>query len=308
MTQCKIYCVLAASALFIQSCGNGDGNDAIRQFTSWDDVNANETVVINGRVVYAGYETDLNTGDTSVDNTQQDDAEARLTYDNSASLEHISIDVDRGNVRGGDGDPDVEFDENDGDNIDLIFGGLAGGAVSASGEEVGLWAEPGALGFNYQTFGVWLTGYNTGAGVAAAGSFGAMTPETDVPSMDVATYNGAASGFAVDDTGTPFLVVSDAEVMLNFDDGTFTFGTTNSAKDNLVDASLLLFAADSGFNLSGDGNIVGNALEGEVETTGYDMTGDIDGWLYGPTGSEVGGLFDLAGPDGRYAGSFGAVD
>lgn len=302
----KIY-TLAISAALVQGCGNGDG-DAVRQFTSWDDVNPGETVVIDGEVVHAEYEIDLNSGVTTADPTQRDEAEARVTYDNALDLESVSIDVASGGIAAGGGsDPDVEFDKNDGDDIGLVVAGLVGGAVSASGNEIGLWAEPAGLGFNYQTFGVWLTGYNTGAGVVAAGSFGAPTPAAAVPTMNMATYNGGASGFAVDAAGTPFLVVSDAQVALNFGAGTFTFATTNSAKDNLVDAAELFFVGDANFNLNGNGNIMGNSLVGNV-AAGYNMAGDLEGWLYGPAGEEVGGLFDLAGPAGRYAGSFGAVD
>lgn len=300
MTRFGIIGVLAASALSLQACGGGGGGGGpITQFTSWDDINPGETVVINGNVVHANYQTDLNTGVTNAGPTQSRAAEARLTYDNNSNLERVDIDA---------GAASVDFDENQGDDIGLVFGNLVGGAISANGEEIGLWAEPDGLGFNYQTFGVWLTGYNTGAGVAAAGSFGARTPDANVPGAGVLTYNGAASGFAVDKDGIPFLVISSSEVVVDFGDGTFTFETTGSLKDNLVDVSEFSFVGDPDFDLAGTGNIVANSLEGNVTAAGYDLAGDVDAWLYGVDASEVGGLFDLEGADGRYVGSFGAVD
>lgn len=290
--------VMALSGGGCSSSGGGGGGP-ITQFTSWDDINPGETVVINGNVVHANYQTDLNTGVTNAGPTQSSAAEARLTYDNNSNLVRVDIDA---------GAASVDFDENQGDDIGLVFGNLVGGAISANGEEIGLWAEPDGLGFNYQTFGVWLTGYNTGAGVAAAGSFGARTPDANVPGAGVLTYNGAASGFAVDADGIPFLVISDSEVVVDFGDGTFTFETTGSLKDNLVDVSEFSFVGDPDFDLAGTGNIVANSLEGNVTAAGYDLAGDVDAWLYGVDASEVGGLFDLVGADGSYAGSFGAVD
>ena len=281
------------------SSGGGGGGLQIGQFTSWDDINPGETVVINGNVVHANYQTDLNTGFTNAGPTQSSAAEARLTYDNNSNL--VRVDIDAGGAS-------VDFNENQGDDIGLVFGNLVGGAISANGEEIGLWAEPDGLGFNYQTFGVWLTGYNTGAGVAAAGSFGARTPDANVPGAGVLTYNGAASGFAVDAAGIPFLVISSSEVVVDFGGGTFTFVTTGSLKDNLVDASEFTFVGDPNFNLIGNGDIVANSLEGNVAAAGYNLAGDVDAWLYGVDASEVGGLFDLVGADGRYVGSFGAVD
>jgi len=306
MTRFGIIGVLAVIAVSLQAClggdhggGGGGGGGPITQFTSWEDINPGETVVINGNVVHANYQTDLNTGVTNVDATQHTAAEVRLTYDNNGMLERIDIDA---------GGASVDFNENQGDDIGLVFGNLIGGAISANGEEIGFWAEPDGFGFNYQTFGVWLTGYNTGEGVAAAGSFGARTPDANVPGAGVLTYNGGASGFAVDAAGIPFLVVSDSEVVVDFGDGTFTFETTGSLKDNLVDAFVFEFVDDSNFNLAGAGNIVANSLEGTVAAAGYDLEGDVDAWFYGVDASEVGGLFDLVGADGRYAGSFGAVD
>lgn len=297
--------VLTAAVMALSGGGcsssSGGGGFPIRQFTSWDDINPGETVVINGNVVHANYQTDLNTGFTNAGPTQSSAAEARLTYDNNSNL--VRVDIDAGGAS-------VDFNENQGDDIGLVFGNLIGGAISANGEEIGLWAEPDGLGFNYQTFGVWLTGYNTGAGVAAAGSFGARTPDANVPGAGagVLTYNGAASGFAVDAAGIPFLVISSSEVVVDFGDGTFNFETTGSLKDNLVDAFEFAFVGDPDFNLAGAGNIVGSSLEGNVATAGYDLAGDVDAWLYGVDASEVGGLFDLVGADGRYVGSFGAVD
>lgn len=300
MNRVNFVIPLIASAIVLQGCGNGDDDDLpLRPFTSWDNVGPNEVVVIDGNVIFASYQTDLNSGVTTTGDTQRTDAEARLTYDGNSELERINIGADAASV---------DFDEDDGDDIGLVFANLVGGAISADGEEIGLWAEPEGSGFHYQTFGVWLTGYNTGVGVAAAGSFGAMTPQAGVPTAGVLTYNGSAAGFAVDAAGTPFFVVSDSEVVADFPAGTFTFGTSGSLKDNLVDATELAFVGDTNFNLSGAGNIVGNSLEGNVSTTGYDMDGDIEAWLYGPDASEVGGLFEVAGPDGKYAGSFGAVD
>ncbi len=278
--------------------GGGGGGDPIRQFTSWDDINPGETVVINGEVKFADYTANLQTGVATIGTTQITAAEVKLTYENNGNLERVDIDA---------GGASVDFDENQGDDIDLVlrFGNLVGGAVSANGEEVGLWAEPVGLGFNYQTFGVWFTGLGTGAGIAAVGSFGAKT--ANVPTVGTVTYNGGAAGFALDAAGIPYLVVSDSEVVVNFPNETFTFATTGSAIDNLNDANELDFVPESGLNLSGGGSLSGNSLQGNVSAV-FDMSGTLDGSVYGVNGSEVGGLFELSGPAGLYVGSFGAVD
>ncbi len=290
---------LAITALFLQAgtCGPrtlppGFG-DAI-PFTAWDNINPGETVILNGQVNHVNYSTNLNTGETTAGVTFRNSGELTVGFDNNLDIESASINA---------GPASVGFDTNNGD-IFTSASPLAINAESADGEDRAIFANVEALGFNYQTFGVWFTGFATGSGIAAVGTFGAPTLTPNVPIAGVATYNGGAAGFALDPAGNPFFVVSLAEVMVDFTGQTFTFETTGSALENLNTGAQF---ADSGFDLSGSGAINGAGLQGNV-TAVSDLSGSIDGSLYGVNASEVGGLFNLSGPDGRYTGSFGAVD
>jgi hypothetical protein len=101
--------------------------------------------------------------------------------------------------------------------------------------------------------------------------------------------------------------LSNAQIDVNFGAGTFAFITTGSMVDNLVDANPLTFVNDAGYDLVGNGNISNATLAGNVDAV-HDLSGTVSGKFFGPNAQELGGTFDLAGPDGRYTGSFGAVD
>ncbi len=292
MTRLGAAMVLSVVLVSLQGCG---GNPAGKLFVSWDDFGAGDSVRIDGEVRHAPYTADLNTGAVTPGAVVEEAGQMRLSRDGASMLTHLEVRANAGSV---------EFDEGDGDDIDS-----AGGLVTAStqnGEDLGVFADPDVNGYNYQTYGAWITGVGTAAGNVGVGSFGNVSSVRagEVPNAGAATYEGGAIGLAVDAVGTPFFVEADATVMVNFVDDDFTFSTTNSTTTNI---NTLAVAANPGLDLTGQGDLTNASLSGAVDAVSP-MSGTVSGSLYGPGAPEVGGTFYLSGAAGEYAGSFGAVE
>ena len=65
-------------------------------------------------------------------------------------------------------------------------------------------ANATALGWNYQSFGVWTRDLSPTSWTAGATSAGSVTPFSAIPTINSAIFNGSALGLYVDASGTPF--------------------------------------------------------------------------------------------------------
>jgi hypothetical protein len=292
MQSLKTAIIVTMSTALLQGCAGGSNN---ANFTSWDAVGASQTVRIDGNVKYKNYTADTNTGAVTPAALQQRDGQLVVSLDAVEDVEALSVDA---------GPASVGFDEGEGDAI-LVAGGLIQ-AASADGQDAAVFGDPDAFGFNYQTFGGWMTGIGSGSGVIGVGSFGVPSNVRagEVPNIGDATYVGGAGGVAIDAMGVPYLVTSLATVFVDFVDDEFTFSTTNSQVTNLNTAAQF---AQPLYDLIGSGLLSGATLSGTVNAVA-NMSGTIDGTLYGPGAPEVGGTYHLMGPAGQYLGAFGAVE
>jgi hypothetical protein len=166
-------------------------------------------------------------------------------------------------------------------------------------------ANPYALGWNYQTFGVWRTSFSTSIGTLTVGI---PSSAASIPTTGTATYRGFAAGRYIRSDGI-LPVTATVTATADF--------VRNNVALALTDSTVFVtnqFAPNADLNLFGTlSNVPGaNALAGPVGTKGggpgnVAMTGTADGYFYGPGATELGGVFWVnGGADTAYAGAFGA--
>ena len=165
------------------------------------------------------------------------------------------------------------------------------------------------LGWDYQTFGIWMTDDGMGSGIAGTFSLGALTPVSSIPTLGTATYLGATVGHYVDPAGTENLAFADMTATVDFGARSIGFNTTNTHQT----AGLATISANDNLNLSGTLTYAPgvNQFSGPVTTVGggvgnAPMTGTATGSFYGPAAEEIGGGFSARGAGvSGYMGAFG---
>jgi hypothetical protein len=200
----------------------------------------------------------------------------------------------------------VSWDVNQGDVIGKLGAvGLPGvnAAISSDLEELALIASPSAQGYNYQTFGVWITLRASGSGRIGTLSVGSITPGTSVPNVGTATYFGDLGGLYIAPDGTDFLAFADVQVDADFLLNALDFQSFNTE----ITRDLQTFTPASTLNLNGTLGYGGSSeFSGTVIAAGG-LVGEADGSFYGPNAEELGGSFHLRNGLETYVGSFGAV-
>jgi hypothetical protein len=159
-----------------------------------------------------------------------------------------------------------------------------------------------AIGWDYQSFGVWLTSSPTTFQVGAM-SAGVVTPGSAVPITGTGSFLGVASGFYVDPFGQPFGTAAVMNAEVNFTDREIAFSTTQTSLINLNTGSQ---PVGTGLNLSGALTYVAGSSQfsGTVNTQSPGLTGTANGKFFGPTAQEIGGVYSLSGA-GKMIGAFG---
>lgn len=288
---------LVCGSLLFSGCGGGGGL-SIRSgssFTNWSAIVPPQTVTVSGMSTESTYEapapdflvTDIGTARESRSSS------ATLTYGADGFLTRVRIRTPFSSV---------SWDKHDGDLVETDSGVVLLG--NAAETALGLAADPFAFGWNFQTFGAWITGLGTGAGRAGAISIGAPSPGDGVPDSGSAIFTGLTLGHYVDTAGEAYSTASNLRVEADFFDRELDFRTNNTAKLNL----LTLMGSDAD-NLDLTGTLTyalgSSAFSGAVAGDGLD--GTAKGRFYGPRAQELGGYFNLRGTGVEaYSGAFGA--
>ena len=202
----------------------------------------------------------------------------------------------------------MSFSASAGDTLGPLFYGL-GAAINAAEDKLVLYARSLELGWDYQTFGIWMTDDGMGSGIAGTFSLGALTPVSSIPTLGTATYLGATVGHYVDPAGTENLAFADMTATVDFGARSIGFNTTNTQQT----ADLASISANDNLNLSGTLTYAPgvNQFSGPVTTVGggvgnAPMTGTATGSFYGPAAEEIGGGFSARGAGvSGYMGAFG---
>lgn len=296
----------AVLALVLAACSGGGGGGA-KRFTSFSNVVPDKTYEMQASTKVADYTADLNDGTISVGASESKDANYKLSLDNLGDFTKAKLSIAPGP---GFGTPTaINFDTANGDSFDdgAMFDAIASDyivAESANLHRIAVISDHSDMGFEYQSFGVWLTGVDTGSGSVAAMTAGALTPSAQVPANGLATYNGASTGFYVDADGVPFLAFADFTASVDFTaPAQIDVLATNT---QVYDMNNLVAGPNAALDYAGSGAVAADGTFNAAITAAADLAGNMDGLLYGPTANELGAVFEMSGPDGRYIGAVGA--
>jgi hypothetical protein len=276
----------AIPALSVGGCSSDNNNNGFVSFA---------TMPKPGTSVLPGFTTEVSTTAPNFNNTQvgRGTGSVTLTVDSFGNVTALTI---------GGQESSVSFNPG---NATLAANGGFVAAVATDGKSAAISADYKSLGFNYQTFGVWLTGSGTGSGLGGAISAGAATPGGSIPVTGTANYNGAAGGLYVDPAGATYLARSSSALSTNFANSTVSFSTSGSTAAATATGAAL--ANPSILNIQGTLNYAGGSNDFSGPVSSSTLVGSARGQFYGPIANEIGGTFALKGVGVEgYLGAFGA--
>jgi len=309
---------LSISALILTACaggGGGGGSSAggvtVTPFTSWSAIQPNSTVQATGGLsTYFDYSSTGVGPLASTTTASFTGSYGPVQSDGYVYLQSATI------SSGTSGNPSVSFDKAAGDTIGVFvngpLAGIATGMIKADETAVAIAAEPQALGWNYQTYGIWVSGDT--AGFAGAVSVGSPTAVTGIPSTGTGNFSGNASGFYLDGSGGDiYFTTANMTATADFSTRSVAFSTSGTA----ISPDLNSFVAPSTYGI-GNLNMTGtlsyaagaNAMSGAVTATGTSsnsLSGTANGKFFGPSANEIGGTYGLsnAGTGETLVGGFG---
>ena len=305
-----------ALILALAACnGGGGGGGGATKFTSFSAVVAGEDTVMEAETRVTDYTADAAGLVTSIGAIEKRDG--TFTFALGSDFTKASLSIPSPGFGGS--VTNISFDTADGDAIipgaliDPVATGYfvalegAAGVVAPPPDEIAVISDQNLMGFEYQSYGVWLNGIDVGMGIVAAMTAGAATPASVVEMLGmmggVAVYNGSSTGFYVDPAGVPFLAFADFGANVDFDTLEMIVFSTNTQVLNTIS---LATSANFALDYAGVGAV---ALDGSFTTAiaATDLAGTLDGKLYGPSAEELGGTFDMSGPNGLYIGAVGAA-
>lgn len=290
----KALATATLPVILVAACsGGGSGNTGgtnERQFTTFDNLLRNGTTIVNGEAFTADV-TSNNTGLDESNRSGPSDATTRI-YQENGGLVALSV--------SGSGSS-ASIDERNGGTF-TIDGDFVEG-VSGDGENQTIFGDPETLGFNHQTFGVWIDGDPTSSASYGTGNFGNRTGNRP-SSNNTANYSGKSIGvYTTANSSQSGIVKGSANVSTDF----------STASVSITNNRLNSFNGNINNQLRNDLNLSGTlavnndgTLNGAI--SGPATTGTASGSFYGGNAQEVGGTFVTTGNNGsvNYNGSFGA--
>jgi len=307
----KLILICTVATLLV-ACGGGGGGGGgsssggvtVTPFTSFSAIQPSSTVLIQGTATGTSYTSNIGTGYVtslgSPTTTSYGSSSVTAVYNSSGSVSSLTLTPNIG--------PATTYTNltnitNGNLNTVAVYGNnISGGTVT--NEVVYMYAN--GLGWNYQTFGVWLTGEGTGSGYGGAASVGSITPVSGIPATGSATFTGYSAGYYTAATGQPYLSAANMTATANFGTRSIAFNTTNTQISAFNGTGT---SAQSGLNLSGTLNYSSgsNTFSGTLTSANSQLSGSANGQFYGPTATEIGGTYAVKASTGvqSMAGGFG---
>ncbi len=299
--------ITTGASIVLTACGGGGGNGNVisgptsQVFTKWSAIQPNTTTTVSGDSSQGTYTynsgTDKITAVTM--NPQQSGTTFTEVIDSAGLIKSINFTTTSGTNQ--------TFTTPTDTFGTLISSSNVTAAISADGTRYALAGKTSALGWDYQDFGVWVTGAGTGSGTYGAASFGAATAAGSVPTSGTATYSGFTGGRYVATDGTYFFTSSALTSNVDFAARSVSFATTGTSQSaNLTSGS---FTTNNALNLTGalTYSAGSNQFTGAVANSGSTLTWTATGRFYGPAVQEIGGTFGVTGSGiSAYGGGFGA--
>lgn len=192
-------------------------------------------------------------------------------------------------------------------NASEIHCDTAGACAARNATSLGVVMNSDALGWNYQSFGVWLKDLTATSFQAGAISVGELTPASGLPiGLTNAQFTGHAGGFYVDGAGSQFITDAQMNAVVNFADRNINFSTTGTL---LTHPSTFVHTPNSNLDLTGNWTYGSGTSQfsGTVRTQDSTLSGNATGRFYGPNAEEIGGVYGLtsATDRSRMIGGFG---
>jgi hypothetical protein len=306
----RCYVSTAALTLMLSAClgGGGGGGGGTLPFKAFSDVTAGKTYQMEARTLSVDYTADPIDGTVDAGATEANAATFEFSLDDIGDYTkaRLAFEPDPGFSTPN----EIDFRTSDGDAFDDgdILDPVAGDYIIAAGgdfDKIAILSDHSAMGFEYQTFGVWLTGVETGTGLVATMTAGAPTLSTSVPESGVANYSGASSGIYIDAGDNPFLAFADFTAQVEFDAPARI--DVQASNTEVVDLNALVPGTPNpALDYAGSGAVAADGtFSAAISAT--NLAGDMDGLLYGPSAEELGAVFQMSGTDGRYIGAVGAA-
>jgi hypothetical protein len=165
-------------------------------------------------------------------------------------------------------------------------------------------ANPYAIGWNYQSFGVWDDHERTSTIVPK--SYGAASPASAVPTGGTARFTGKLAGLYVSPSGQGSVAAANLTVDADFRARSLTLASSGT----VLTRNLTSAAPAPQLDLRGTLAYApgGSTFTGPLASAGGTMSGRTAGQFYGPTAQELGGVFSLKAPSGveTFTGAYGA--
>ena len=272
-------------------------DNSSRPFSEWPDVGAPDAIDFDGESTDASYVAPAPAFQitSNTDNGFSSGAKATIVYDSGGAVTSVAVATAVTTV---------------------IWKASAGDLISSSGTTIAALDPPGskavlvsnalhpAVGWQYQTYGVWATGLGQGAGTYGAATFGVPTAGSAIPTVNSATFNGSTVGGYVDPAGDYFLTSGTVSVNADFVGRSLAF---TSSGTQTIDPGTGATMPAGYLNMTGTLSYApgSNAFTGPVTATG--LAGTSSGQFYGPNAEELGGVFSLSGVGVEsYQGAYGA--
>jgi len=281
-------------ALVLSACGGGGGGGGTvptGAFTSFATLTPNTKVTIDGISSEVNWTGNPNTGSISP-------ATLGLTLDSNGEITKLVISTPTSTAT---------FSEAAGDMFAPVPSspGLSV-ALNVTDLSAYVGANPLALGWNYQTFGIWETVSGTSSGTDGVFSVGAPTAGSAIPTTNSATFTGIAAGEYVDPSGVASLTSATLSVNADFVARTLGFNTTGTTTTQ----DFSTYIPNAGLNLSGTLSYAPgtNAFSGTLTSASGTLSGPSTGRFYGPNAEELGGVYFLKAGSGleTFGGAYGA--
>lgn len=290
----KYLVVGVAAVSLLSACGGSGGGSnnstGLSELVSFvEDGSADGTYSASGMGVSTRYVTNADGTVTSVETPVSDrNIDASLTFEDG-EIEAISVETPDGTLT---------FSRSAGDTFTVQQGAIT--AVSADGDRIMVTADPLQQGYEYQSYGTWQTGLTGTTRLAGAGSIGARTSASQMPSSGSASYYGDSTGQVFTD-GEVAVTTSYIAVDTDFD----TVEVYSSETVTADPITGVITGSRSDLDFYAEGSVSGTGFAATMDTG--TLTGTVDGQFYGPDAAEVGGTFSGTTADSTYIGAFGAI-
>lgn len=286
----KLASLMFAVTSLLGACaggGGGGGDSGPTPFSTWSAIPANRPVVVNG-----GGTTMINGVPTQ---SYSGGASATVTLDGNRNISSLNLSANgvNGNFSTANGDI-------------LRVNSAAQEFVSKDGKAVATFVSPAALGWDYQTFGVWggAAGSNLSTSSVNSVTLGSVTPVSGIPATGTATFSGISAGYFASNSGQLYAVAAPSALAVDFGTRNFGFATSGTIATPATGGAVVSAPA---LDMRGAGSYAAgtNQMAGTVTTVGG-MSGPMIAQFYGPNANEVGGTYAVrSGSIGAMSGGFG---